>query len=81
MSESNYIPDGTGVVMGDRKPMPDKGTTTGMTGYNAHLEGAGLGQDDTNSQGGISGDTGSDPADQCHATDPNFPAKRAKEDY
>jgi hypothetical protein len=70
MSDSNYKPDDTGFVHGDRKPMPDRGTTTGMTGYNTHGEGMGLGQDDTNSMGSITGATGSDAMEKCYATDP-----------
>jgi hypothetical protein len=71
MSESNYKPDGTGVVMGDRKPVPDRGTGTGMTGVKTELDGRGIGLDDINRLGGLSG-TGSDPMEQCHATDPTF---------
>jgi hypothetical protein len=70
MSESNYKPAGTGVVQGDTKAMPDRGTSTGLTGYDTHGEGMGLGQDDTNSLGSISGATGSDPMDECCAVDP-----------
>jgi hypothetical protein len=87
MSDTNYKPDGTGVVMGDTKPMPDRGTTTGMTGYNTHGEGMGLGQDDTNSMGSITGSTGSDPWDECYVDDPTFgpapgdKAEDAKERY
>lgn len=64
MSESNYRP--TGQLQGDSKPMPDRGTGTGF-GSNAQTMGAGTGQDDTNSQGGISGSTCSDPAEQGKA--------------
>lgn len=62
MSESNYIPDGSGVVMGDTKPMPDRGTGTGMTGVNTVTDGRSLDSDAINRIGGISG-TGSDPMD------------------
>lgn len=72
MKDCNYKPDGTGVVMGDTKPMPDKGTTTGMTGFATDLGGQGIGLDDTRSMGGISGSTGSDHMDQCYAYDPTF---------
>lgn len=76
MSDSNYKPDGTGVVMGDTKPMPDRGTGTGMTGYDTHGEGMSLGVDATNTSGKITGATGSDPAAECYANDPTFgPAK------
>jgi hypothetical protein len=67
MSDANYKPDGTGVVMGDTKPVPDRGTTTGMTGYATELDGNGLGLDATNSLGSITGATGSDPMEQCYA--------------
>jgi hypothetical protein len=69
MSDSNYKPDGTGVVMGDRKAMPDRGTSTGMTGYSTDLGGQGIGVDDTRSMGRLTG-TDSDPMDECCATDP-----------
>ena len=69
MSDSNYKPDGTGVVMGDTKPMPDRGTTTGMTGMNTHSEGMGMGGDETNSMGSIAGATKSDPWDECCVRD------------
>jgi hypothetical protein len=76
MSDSNYKPDGTGVVMGDRKPMPDRGTTTGMTGYNTHDEGMSLDLEATNTIGKITGATKSDPMDECYVDDPTFgPAK------
>lgn len=86
MSESNYKPDGTGVVMGDRKPMPDRGTSTGMTGINTVLDGRSLDPDATNTIGKLTG-TGSDPMDECYPDDPTFgPAKGdaaedAKEGY
>jgi hypothetical protein len=71
MSESNYKPDGTGVVMGDKKPVPDRGTSTGMTGIKTDLGGMSIDVDATNSMGAV-GDTGSDPMDQCYAPDPTF---------
>jgi hypothetical protein len=86
MSESNYKPDGTGVVMGDTKPMPDRGTSTGMTGFTTVTDGRSLDPDATNSLGRLSG-TDSDPAAECYADDPTFgPAKGdraedAKESY
>lgn len=79
MSESNYKPDGKGVVMGDTKPMPDRGTGTGMTGVNTVTDGRSLDSDTTNSIGQLTG-TDSDPMDQCHATDPAF-GNRAKVKY
>jgi hypothetical protein len=75
MSDSNYKPDGTGVVMGDTKPMPDRGTSTGMTGFSTELDGRSLDTDATNSLGRLTG-TGSDPMEECYADDPTFgPAK------
>lgn len=82
MSDSNYKPDGTGVVMGDTKAMPDKGTSTGMTGYDTHGEGMSLDDTATNSMGKITGATKSDPMDECYADDPTFGAAKgdAEED-
>jgi len=86
MSESNYIPDGTGVVMGDRKPMPDRGTSTGMTGFKT-MNDMSIDVDATNSMGSITSATGSDPAEECHQDDPTFgpasgdKAEDAKEGY
>lgn len=81
MKDCNYRPDGTGVVMGDTKAVPNKGTGTGMTGYATHNDKS-IGQDATNSMGGISGATGSDAADACHNTDPTFgKQKGGKEGY
>lgn len=71
MSESNYVPDGTGVVMGDRKPMPDQGTSTGMTGIHTVTDGRSLDQDAINRLGALTG-TESDPMDECHVDDPTF---------
>lgn len=71
MSESNYRPDGTGVVMGDTKAMPDRGTSTGMTGFNTHND-MSIDQDATNRMGNVA-DTGSDPHDQSHPIDPSLP--------
>ena len=86
MSDSNYKPDGTGVVMGDTKPMPDRGTSTGMTGFATETGGMSLDVDATNSLGKMSG-TDSDPAAECYADDPTFgpapgdAAEDAKEKY
>lgn len=77
-----FIPDGTGIVQGDTKPMPDRGTTTGMTGYSIEADGMGLGLDETNSLGGISGSTQSDPMAECSVDDPTFgpaPGDRAED--
>lgn len=71
MSESNYKPDGTGVVMGDTKPMPDRGTETGMTGFATDTGGMSLALDATNRIGALTG-TDSDPMDECYADDPTF---------
>jgi hypothetical protein len=59
MKDSNYVPDGSGVVMGDTKGMPDRGTGTGMNG---DTYGASLNTDATNSQG--SANTPSDSMDK-----------------
>jgi hypothetical protein len=66
MSESNYKPDGTGVVMGDTKAMPDRGTRTGMPD-NVQNDGKSFDPEATNSMGAIKG-TGSDPMDQCRSS-------------
>lgn len=67
MKDANYKPDGTGVVMGDTRAMPDRGTGTGFNGdsYDADTS-----QEATNGMGKISG-TKSNPADQCCAYDEN----------
>lgn len=44
MSETNYIPNGE--LQGDTKPMPDRGTSTGLNG---DTYGADIGSDATNS--------------------------------
>jgi hypothetical protein len=75
MSDANYKPDGTGVVMGDRKPMPDRGTGTGMTGIQTVTDGRSLELDAVNRLGSLTG-TDSDPMDECYPDDPTFgPAK------
>lgn len=68
MSESNYKPDGTGVVMGDTKPMPDRGTRTGMTGVHTITDGKSLDLDAINRLGSIIG-ADSDPMEQCYSYD------------
>jgi hypothetical protein len=60
MSDTNYKPDGTGVVMGDKKGMPDRGTSTGWHGADPQLDGASVDTDATNSTGKITGSTKSD---------------------
>lgn len=72
MSDSNYKPDGTGVVMGDTKPMPDRGTGVGMTGYDPQLGGMSIDVDATNSLGKITNATQSDPAAEDTVDDPTF---------
>lgn len=85
-ADSKYVPDGTGVVMGDTAPMPDRGTSTGMTGINTDTGGMSLDVDATNSMGRLTG-TDSDPMGECYADDPTFgpaPGDRAEdagEDY
>lgn len=53
-------PDGTGVVQGDTKAMPDRGTSIGMNGDNYEAD---LSQSAINRQGGIKSATRSDPMD------------------
>lgn len=67
MSESNYKPSGE--LQGDTRPMPDRGTRTGMTGHNTHAEGKNLDGEAINRIGGLR-DTGSDPAEQTKSNDP-----------
>lgn len=71
MSDANYKPDGTGVVMGDTRPMPDRGTGTGMTGIPTDLGGYSINVDATNRMGGLS-DTGSDAMDAVFSRDSNL---------
>lgn len=52
--DQKYIP--TGELQGDDKPMPDRGTQTGVT----DTYGADLSQGATNAQGSIAGSTKSD---------------------
>ena len=80
MSDSNYKPDGTGVVMGDTKAMPNKGTTTGMPD-NTYDLGVSIDQDATNTMGGISGSTQSDAMDKCYADDPSVGEHKDKAAY
>lgn len=64
MKSGKYIPDGSGVVQGDSKAIPDAGSHTGMNGDSY---GADLGQDATNGKGSITGSTKSDPMmDDCN---------------
>lgn len=70
-ADSRYVPDGTGVVMGDTGAMPDRGTSTGMTGIMTETDGRSLDPDATNSLGRLTG-TGSDPAAECYPDDPAF---------
>jgi hypothetical protein len=76
MSESNYKPDGTGVVMGDTKAMPDRGSSTGMTGFELQDEGMSLDPEATNTIGKITGATRSDAPGECYADDPAFGAAK-----
>ncbi len=70
MSESNYIPSGE--LQGDTKAMPDRGTTTGMSGQPTDFGGMSIDPDATNSQGSITGATKSDPMGECFSDDPTF---------
>jgi len=57
-----------GIVKGDAKGMPDKGTQTGMNGDSY---GADLGPDATNRKGGITGATHSDAPFDNMPANPN----------
>lgn len=59
MADCNYRP--CGELMGDTKPMKDRGTKTGFTG---DTYGADVSTDATNSMGKIKSSTKSDPADE-----------------
>lgn len=58
----HYRPNGN--LQGDDRPMPDRGTTTGMTGHATHNDGFGLGVDDTNRTGSMGSAAKSDPAER-----------------
>ena len=62
MKEGLYKP--TGELQGDTRPMPNRGTETGMTGQNTHCMGTDKGVDATNSRSGLKSHTGSDPMDR-----------------
>jgi hypothetical protein len=70
VSESNYVPNG--MLQGDTKGMPDRGTSTGLTGEDPQLDGASIDGEATNRIGSITGATGSDPADECKSDDQAF---------
>lgn len=72
MKDSNYKPDGTGVVMGDKKSMPDRGTSTGWHGADPKIEGASTDPEAINRIGSITSATKSDPAGECYPDDPTF---------
>ncbi|HEY8359106.1 MAG TPA: hypothetical protein VIL30_16745 [Ramlibacter sp.] len=55
--KEGYVPNGE--LQGDDKPMPDRGTSEGVT----DTYGADLGQNATNRQGSIRGSSGSDGMD------------------
>lgn len=60
MKDQFYRP--TGEIVGDNKPMPNRGTRTGV--HDSY--GADLSPDATNRQGGIRGSTKSDkPGESC----------------
>lgn len=60
--QKHYRPSGH--LQGDDRPMPDRGTSTGMTGHATHTDGMGLGADDTNRLGAMGSATKSDPAEK-----------------
>lgn len=63
MSEANYRPSGE--LQGDSKPLPNRGTGTGVT----DTYGADLSPTARNRKGRIKG-AGSDPADECCSCQP-----------
>jgi hypothetical protein len=67
MSDTNNRPGPNAPLRGDDKPMPDRGTSTGVT----DSYGADLSQSAKNRKGRISGSTGSDSADDCYNHQPN----------
>lgn len=69
--DSNYTPNG--MLQGDDKAMPDRGT---KTGFNGDTYGASVDGNATNSMGKITGATKSDPMMEDAVDDPTFgPAK------
>lgn len=58
------FPRPNGQLQGDDRPMPNRGTGTGMTGHKDMLDGHSMGMDDCNRMGGMSRHTKSDPADK-----------------
>lgn len=72
MKDTNYKPDGKGVVMGDTRGLPDRGTSTGWHGADPMLGGASTDPDATNSMGSIKGATRSDPFEDGSPEDPAF---------
>lgn len=60
MSDTNNRPNRDGSIRGDTADLPNKGTGTNVT----DTYGADLGSEATNSKGGISGATKSNPEDQ-----------------
>lgn len=58
------FPRPNGELQGDSRPIPNRGTGTGMSGHDTKLDGHGIGTDDTNRIGGIKRHTKSDPADE-----------------
>ena len=69
MSESNYRPSGE--LQGDTKAMPDRGTSTGMSG-NTDMGGMSINPDATNSMGSIKSACKSDPMGEDSVDDPTF---------
>jgi hypothetical protein len=83
MKDSNYKPDGTGVVMGDTKSMPDRGTSTGMNPGApvwAVENGFSLDPEATNRIGGIKSATQSDAPGESPSDDPTFGSRGADPD-
>lgn len=59
-----HFPRPNGELQGDNRPMPNRGTGTGMSGHDTKLDGHGIGSDDCNRMGGIKRHTKSDAADE-----------------
>ena len=73
MDKNQYMPNG--ILQGDDKAMPDRGTGTGMNG---DAYGADLGQDASNAMGSINSDTQSDPEGQPVSDDDGTTVGSAK---
>lgn len=73
MSDTNNRPNQDASLRGDTKPMPDRGSMTGTTGYDMNLDGASLDMDATNRLGAIGRQTVSDKAGEGRSDDDPAP--------